>query len=282
MKIANLLLERIPLLQEWSPGALRLLEASIAAGNHDQVRLLLKKHAVPPTPPGSNVPLIAYAIAREDAPLLNTLLACGADPNTVLPQHCDKDFLALIKSKNLRNYVEEDKNVSLLMLAAAVGQADYVRTLLDAGADRNRSTARYKMLPLYFAAQSGYWRCTQILLGSGPPPEELRIEITMASQKVALIKGGVPVFNTICSTGRGGRYATRAGDYVITDKDRYHVSTIYKVGMPYFMRLNCLDFGMHEGVVPNYPASHGCIRLPGDVARRFFSEIPLGTLVSVK
>jgi hypothetical protein len=69
---------------------------------------------------------------------------------------------------------------------------------------------------------------------------------------------------------------------VITDKDRYHVSTIYKVGMPYFMRLNCLDFGMHEGVVPNYPASHGCIRLPGDVARRFFSELPVGTLVSVK
>jgi lipoprotein-anchoring transpeptidase ErfK/SrfK len=52
--------------------------------------------------------------------------------------------------------------------------------------------------------------------------------------------------------------------------------------MPYFMRLSCLDFGMHEGVVPNYPASHGCIRLPGDAARRLFAEIPVGTLVSVK
>ena len=208
---------------------------------------------------------------------------CGADPNTVLPQHCDKDFLELLKSsRHLRNYVEEDKNVTLLMLAAGLGHTDYVRTLIDAGADRNRATGRYKMLALYFAAQSGYWRCTQILLGSGPRPEELRIEISLASQKLALIKDGVPVLNTICSTGRGGRYATRAGDYVITDKDRYHVSTIYKVGMPYFMRLNCLDFGMHEGVVPNYPASHGCIRLPGDVARRFFSELPVGTLVSVK
>jgi lipoprotein-anchoring transpeptidase ErfK/SrfK len=52
--------------------------------------------------------------------------------------------------------------------------------------------------------------------------------------------------------------------------------------MPYFMRLSCLDFGMHEGVVPNYPASHGCIRLPGEVARRLFAEIPVGTLVTVK
>ena len=69
---------------------------------------------------------------------------------------------------------------------------------------------------------------------------------------------------------------------LITDKDRNHWSTIYKVEMPYFMRLSCLDFGMHEGVVPNYPASHGCIRLPGDAARKFFAEIPIGTLVTVK
>jgi lipoprotein-anchoring transpeptidase ErfK/SrfK len=54
------------------------------------------------------------------------------------------------------------------------------------------------------------------------------------------------------------------------------------VEMPYFMRLSCLDFGMHAGVVPNYPASHGCIRLPGDAARKFFSEIPIGTLVTVQ
>jgi lipoprotein-anchoring transpeptidase ErfK/SrfK len=52
--------------------------------------------------------------------------------------------------------------------------------------------------------------------------------------------------------------------------------------MPYFMRLSCLDFGMHEGVVPNYPASHGCIRLPSEAARKLFAEIPVGTLVTVQ
>ena len=69
---------------------------------------------------------------------------------------------------------------------------------------------------------------------------------------------------------------------MITNKERNHRSTIYKVDMPYFMRLSCLDFGMHAGYVPNYPASHGCIRLPSDAARRFFSEIPIGTLVTVQ
>jgi len=69
---------------------------------------------------------------------------------------------------------------------------------------------------------------------------------------------------------------------VITDKERNHRSTIYHVDMPYFMRLSCLDFGMHEGVVPNYPASHGCIRLPGETARKLFAEIPIGTVVAVQ
>ncbi len=71
------------------------------------------------------------------------------------------------------------------------------------------------------------------------------------------------------------------GRFVITDKHRDHKSTIYKVPMPFFMRLNCRDFGMHEGNLPGYPASHGCIRLPGDTARRLYHDIPIGTLVTI-
>jgi lipoprotein-anchoring transpeptidase ErfK/SrfK len=100
-------------------------------------------------------------------------------------------------------------------------------------------------------------------------------------QRVALVKNGVPVYRTQCSTGRPG-YSTKRGEFVITNKERNHRSTIYHVDMPYFMRLSCLDFGMHAGYVPNHPASHGCIRLPEDAARKFFSEIPVGTLVTVQ
>ncbi|MEP6777567.1 MAG: L,D-transpeptidase family protein, partial [Chthoniobacterales bacterium] len=76
-------------------------------------------------------------------------------------------------------------------------------------------------------------------------------------------------------------FSTPPGQYVVTDKDRDHRSTIYKVEMPYFMRLNCRDFGMHEGVVPRYAASHGCIRLPAAAARKLFAEIPIGTVVRI-
>jgi ankyrin repeat protein len=250
-------------------------------GDKGEIQLLLSKHSAPPTPEGKNVPLLAYAIAGNDSSLFGTLLSCGADPNTVLPSRCDKDFLALFQSKSFSSYVEGDKGLTVLMLAAGLDREDYVRALLAGGASRNQLTRRDKMSALDIAAETGHWRSSQILLGGGPSPDQLRIEISLALQRVALVKNGVQVYRAQCSTGRQG-YSTRRGDFVITNKERNHRSTIYHVEMPYFMRLSCLDFGMHAGIVPNYPASHGCIRLPEEAARKFFSEIPIGTLVTVQ
>ena len=279
-KVVDLLFEYLPGEQEWNFETMRLLEAALSAGNTDQVKRLLSKHCAPPVAAGKNVPLLAYEIAAGNVAVTRTLLECGADANMVLPDKCDPDFLTMLPPK-LRYYVDGDRGVTLLTLAAGLGQCDMVKVLLEAGARKNLATTRYKMLPLYVAAQTGKWQCAQILLGGGPSPDELRVEITLASQRTAVFKNGVAVFDTVCSTGRAG-FATQAGDYVITDKNRSHVSTIYKVEMPYFMRLSCLDFGMHEGAVPNYPASHGCIRLPGEAAKKLFAEIPVGTLVTVK
>jgi ankyrin repeat protein len=280
MKIFQLVLERLPATLQWTTNTRRALETALRAEMKEQVRLLLSKHSAPPTREGGTVPLIAYAIASDDAALFHTLLACGSDPNIVIPKAAEKEFISLLKSKYLRLYIQEETGINLLMLAAGLGKDDYVRALLDAGADRNRSTPREKMLPLYFAAWTENWQCVQMLLGGGPMPDQLRVEISLAQQNMAVIKDGVTVFTTKVSTGRQG-FTTKPGQYVITDKDRDHRSTIYKCAMPYFMRLNCRDFGMHEGVVPTYPASHGCIRLPGDAAKKLFVEIPVGTVVMI-
>src|SRR6266536_3965182 len=95
--------ERLPLMPQWTTSTRRALDAALLTKNKEQIRLLLGRHAKPPTPEGKKVPLLAYAIVKNDVPLLNTLLTCGADPNTVLPARCDKDFLALLPSKSLRN-----------------------------------------------------------------------------------------------------------------------------------------------------------------------------------
>jgi lipoprotein-anchoring transpeptidase ErfK/SrfK len=54
--------------------------------------------------------------------------------------------------------------------------------------------------------------------------------------------------------------------------------------MPYWMRLTSYGVGMHAGPIPNpgSPASHGCIRLPPEMAETLFSVVEVGTPVTIK
>lgn len=279
-RMMKAILRRMPGPVEWAPETRRALSAAISADDSELVLLLVTKHPATPTAEGDTVPLLARAIVHDDTATLNALLRAGADPNTVLPTPCDKSFVTQVTSNYLRSYLIGDEGVTLLMLAAGLGKAEYLRTLLEAGADKNRATPKHKMLALYFAARTQKPRCVQILLGRGPSREELRVEISLATQRAAVIKDGVAILQTPVSTGRKG-FDTRPGEYVITDKKRSHRSSIYHSEMPFFMRLNCLDFGLHAGNVPNYPASHGCIRLPAAFAQKLFSELPVGTMVTI-
>ena len=279
-KIVETILAQTSSAFEWTTATRAALTAALGTGDKDRIRRLLSKHPGAPTPEGHTAPLMAYALSMDQTPLFDMLLACGADPNTVIPSPCEKDFLATVSAKYLRHYLEGDTGVTILMLAASLGKEDCVKALLAAGAERNRMTPKHKMIALYFATRSDSWLCTQMLLGSGPSPDQLRIEVSLSSQEAIVFKNGAPTFRTSVSTGRSG-FATPPGRYVVTDKDRDHRSTIYKVPMPYFMRLSCRDFGLHQGIVASSPASHGCIRLPAGAARKLFSEIPVGTLVSI-
>jgi len=53
--------------------------------------------------------------------------------------------------------------------------------------------------------------------------------------------------------------------------------------MPYFLRLTYDGVGLHAGSIPNpgEPASHGCIRLPKDVAPVLFRNVSYGTPVTI-
>jgi lipoprotein-anchoring transpeptidase ErfK/SrfK len=50
--------------------------------------------------------------------------------------------------------------------------------------------------------------------------------------------------------------------------------------MPYYMEFSPA-IGMHAGYLPGYPASHGCVRMPRDLAARFFARVQVGTPVKV-
>src|SRR5882762_9348671 len=201
-EIVRSVVQRLPAMSQWRTSTRRALQAALMTGTKSEIQLLLSKHAAAPTPEGKNVPLLAYAVAGNDSSLFGTLLACGTDPNTALPSRCDQDFLALLPSKSFSSYVEGDKGLTVLMLAAGLGREEYLRALLAAGASRNQLTKRDKMSALDIAAETGHWRSSQILLGGGPSPDQLRIEISLGLQRVALVKNGVPIYRTQCSTGR--------------------------------------------------------------------------------
>ena len=251
--------------------------------NKSLVRVLLKNHQDPPAPEGFRQSFLAYSIAWGQTPLLKLLLECGADPDSVVGNPVERPFIQLIPDENTRFYLEKETNLTPLMLASAMGRLDCVEALLQYGAKRGKVTGHYKMAAISFAAHNHHPEVMQVLLGKSPRPEDqhLRIEISLSRQQAVLWKDNRPLMAAPVSTGKPG-FPTPSGCFVITDKERMRFSSIYKVSMPYFMRLNCSEFGMHEGVVPDYPASHGCIRLPREAAIRFFHEVDPGILVMIR
>ncbi len=266
---------------KWSPPSRSLLAKALNAQDAAHTRLLLAHHSAAPTPEGSTQPLLAYALLRGDMTQFKFLLDCGADPNTPLNSPVEKTFNQSIVSEQLRDYLANEPGMNTLMLAASLGRTDFMRVLIDKGASRNQLTTRNKWPALQFAAEMNQAPAMQMLIAGAPNPEQLRIEISRAEQQASVIKSGVPIFTTEISTGKEG-HETPSGDFVITDKALVHRSTIYKVDMPYFMRLNCRDFGMHQGYLPGYAASHGCIRMPKESAQKLYKEIPIGTLVTIR
>ncbi len=83
------------------------------------------------------------------------------------------------------------------------------------------------------------------------------------------------------STGQSG-YRTPSGIYSVIGKSRYHRSNIYSgAPMPWMQRITWSGIAMHAGVVPGYPASHGCIRLPYSFAPVMFNLTKQGARVVV-
>jgi peptidoglycan hydrolase-like protein with peptidoglycan-binding domain len=105
--------------------------------------------------------------------------------------------------------------------------------------------------------------------------EPLTLVISLKDQKMDVYRGVTLITTTKVSTGTSS-YPTKAGVFSILEKQRYHHSNMYSAApMPWMQRLTRSGTALHGGVVPGYPASHGCIRLPFSFAPKLF-EITTG------
>lgn len=269
---------------QWCRPAREALDEGLKTENKPLVRALLLHHQTAPTlDDDSRQPLLAYAVVSRNYALLALLLECGASPNTPLKSPVEKKFSQQVSSASVRDYLQTESGMTPLMLAAATSQLECAEILLKYGAKRGATTGRYKMTAIDFAARhDAAPEMLQVLLGKSPRPEDQRmhINISIGSQRAVFYKDGQVALVMPVSTGRPG-FPTPTGQFVVTDKDRMHRSTLYPAYMPYFLRMSCRDFGMHAGVLPGYPDSHGCIRLPFGSAQRLFREVDIGTLVTI-
>ena len=83
------------------------------------------------------------------------------------------------------------------------------------------------------------------------------------------------------SSGQRGR-ETPAGIFSVIQKDAEHYSNLYDDAyMPHMQRITWSGIALHGGPLPGYAASHGCVRMPYDFARRLFDATRLGMRVIV-
>jgi lipoprotein-anchoring transpeptidase ErfK/SrfK len=148
---------------------------------------------------------------------------------------------------------------------------------------------------------------TASVSGQAEKPNPFSVEIDLQMQTAYLIRGRQVVVESPISSGRQG-HLTETGSFKILEKERDHYSSIYgkivdangntivadadvdmrvphggrfiPAPMHYFMRFNEAD-GMHAGYLPGYPASHGCVRMPEQLAIAFFNRVDVGTPVTV-
>jgi lipoprotein-anchoring transpeptidase ErfK/SrfK len=139
-------------------------------------------------------------------------------------------------------------------------------------------------------------------VGSGP-----RVIINLSEQRAYLIEGGKVSLVSPIASGKPG-WSTPTGNFSIMNKDIDHRSQSFgsvidpsgsiadanatpgthvptgfyyqPAPMPYYMEFS-QAIGMHAGYLPGFPASHGCVRMPRDLAERFFERVAVRTPVTV-
>ncbi len=139
---------------------------------------------------------------------------------------------------------------------------------------------------------------------------EPKIVVNTKEQKAYFYKGATLVGTSPVSTGMPGR-STPRGTYKVAEKNFVRYSSAFGVArdkktheivMPDFntrkdkMPANCYyeparmayclrfynGYCFHQGYVPGYPASHGCVRIVEDMAPLFYNEAKVGMTLIVK
>lgn len=121
-------------------------------------------------------------------------------------------------------------------------------------------------------------------------PKQNEITIDLAQQKLFIYnRDHKLLLESKVSTGRWGHETTQ-GKFRVILKERKHLSNLYPknedgtqggASMPYTVKFTTSGIAIHAGNVPDYPDSHGCIRVPYGKAMQIFKIVDVGSPVRV-
>jgi lipoprotein-anchoring transpeptidase ErfK/SrfK len=113
------------------------------------------------------------------------------------------------------------------------------------------------------------------------PQGPLIISISISRQNLRVYDANGFFAETPISTGMAG-HSTPMGAFSVIQKQKLHHSNIYSgAPMPFMQRITWSGIAMHAGVLPGYPASHGCIRMPTAFAVKMYGWTKMGARVVV-
>jgi hypothetical protein len=107
------------------------------------------------------------------------------------------------------------------------------------------------------------------------------IRVDLARQIVSVFRAGHEIGSAIILYGTDGK-PTPTGVFPILERARTHRSNLYDAEMPFMLRLTNDGVAIHASRVREGSATHGCIGIPLDFARRVFDEAKRGDLVIVE
>lgn len=114
--------------------------------------------------------------------------------------------------------------------------------------------------------------------GAGPGRAWVRVD--RAAQTISVFRGKHEIGTAVILYGADEK-PTPSGRFAVLEKRKVHRSSLYDADMPYTLRLTHDGIAIHASTVAQGAATHGCIGLPPDFARRVFEHVQVGDEVRV-
>lgn len=111
-------------------------------------------------------------------------------------------------------------------------------------------------------------------------PSAVHVKASVNNRAVYVMEGNRALLVTPASFGKPGT-GTPLGNFTAYTKIRNKRSMSYgKYPMPFWVEFKSA-YGFHGGWVHGQNVTHGCVRLPWNVAPKFWALVPTGTRISI-